>query len=75
MRIIAVARVNKVRPSEVMAIDDDYVAFCFDEACAFIADKYNEFTKKKKTIYWVEQYEPTVQKPINNAELFEALGG
>lgn len=75
MRIIAVARVNKVRPSEVMAIDDDYVAFCFDEACAFITDKYNEFTKEKKTIYWEEQYEPAEQKPTNNAELFEALGG
>jgi hypothetical protein len=24
------------RPSEIMNIDDDYTAYCFDEACAFI---------------------------------------
>lgn len=29
----------RVRPSEMMGIEDDYVAFCFNEACAFIAMK------------------------------------
>nr|DAH90610.1 MAG TPA: hypothetical protein [Bacteriophage sp.] len=27
------------RPSELLSIDDDYTAYCFDEACAFIAGR------------------------------------
>ena len=27
------------RPSELMDIEDAYLAFCFDEACAFIISK------------------------------------
>lgn len=27
------------RPSEIMDIEDAYLAFCFDEACAFIIKK------------------------------------
>lgn len=29
----------KVRPSELMGIEDPYTAFCLDEACALIAVK------------------------------------
>lgn len=36
---MGVAQRYNVRPSEIMAIDDSYTAYCFDEACAFIAAK------------------------------------
>lgn len=36
-----------VRPSELMDIDDAYLAFCFDEACAFIV---NEMQDGKKPV-------------------------
>ncbi len=35
------------RPSDLMSIEDDYLAFCFDEACAFII---TEMEKGKKPI-------------------------
>lgn len=28
-----------ILPSQVMGIEDEYTAFCFDEACAFIVSK------------------------------------
>lgn len=30
------------RPSEFIGIDDDYVAYCFDEAAAFIVSKIRD---------------------------------
>lgn len=32
----------QVLPSQVMRIDDDYTAYCFDEACAFIMSEINQ---------------------------------
>lgn len=51
-----VKRYNKL-PSELMSIEDDYTAYCFNEACAFILGEleageeihfkkqYNSFTQ------------------------------
>ncbi len=33
------SKLYQVRPSEIMGINDEYVRFCFDEACAFISVK------------------------------------
>lgn len=33
---------SPVRPSELLGIDDEYTAFCFDEACAFIISKIQD---------------------------------
>ena len=30
------------RPSEIMGISDEYTAFCFDEACAFIIQQIKD---------------------------------
>lgn len=32
-QIIEMSRHYRKRPSELMAIDDDYAAYCFDEVC------------------------------------------
>lgn len=34
-----------IRPSELMGLNDEYTAFCFDEACAFIIDKIKDGNK------------------------------
>lgn len=39
MRVIAVAEYNKRRPSEILSIDNDWYAFCIDEALAYIGMK------------------------------------
>lgn len=39
-RILGIAQRYKVRPSTLMGDDlDEYTAYCFDEACAFIMNK------------------------------------
>ena len=35
--VIAMAKQYGCRPSTVLGLDDDYTAFCFDEACNCIA--------------------------------------
>ncbi|WP_170063719.1 hypothetical protein [Clostridium liquoris] len=32
----------RVRPSEIIGLVNDYEAFCFDEACAYIMSKMQE---------------------------------
>lgn len=32
------AKQYRIRPSELLNIEDEYTAFCFDEACAFISN-------------------------------------
>ena len=42
LRIIGVAKSYNVRPSQMMGISDTYTAYCFDEACAVIAQKIKD---------------------------------
>ena len=37
-RVIRLAKDFNKRPSEIMCIDDEYTAFCFDEACSSIEE-------------------------------------
>ena len=39
MNVLSMAQRYRRRPSELLSIDDDYTAYCFDEACAFIAGR------------------------------------
>lgn len=34
-----------IRPSELIGIDDTYLAFCFDEACAYIIKELQDGKK------------------------------
>ena len=45
MRIINQALKFNRLPSEILRIDDEYTAFCFDEACLYII---NQLENKKK---------------------------
>lgn len=42
----------RVRPSELLGIENDYVAYCFDEACAYIMNRID----KKEEIYFEKHY-------------------
>lgn len=37
--MIAISRQFKKRPSEVIEVEDEYTAYCFDEACSYILGK------------------------------------
>ena len=39
LQVMSMARMYKCRPSEILSISEDYAAYCFDEACAFIQCK------------------------------------
>lgn len=54
MPLLAMVKRYKKLPSEIMFIEDDYTAYCFNEACAFIlgeleAGKEIHFSTKYKS--------------------------
>lgn len=42
LRILQISKVYSKLPSEVMRIDDEYTAFCFDEACEEIMYRFSK---------------------------------
>jgi hypothetical protein len=49
---------SSILPSQVMGIEDEYTAFCFNEACAFIVAKLKDglkpiirFDENNKKVY------------------------
>lgn len=36
LRILSLAKRNRQNPSDILGIEDEYAAFCFDEACSLI---------------------------------------
>jgi len=64
----------KKSPSEVLGLDDPYLAFCFDEAIAHIESfmYYDDKGKLKwrKTPHWIDDESI---KPKNNSELFKMM--
>ncbi len=50
-----------VRPSDIMGIEDTYLAFCFDECCAYIIKRMQD---KEEPIIPVNENKTTrVSKP------------
>lgn len=43
------AKEYQTRPSQILAIDEEYTAYCFDEVCLFIEA---EATDKKGKVNW-----------------------
>lgn len=60
LQTIQLSQLYKVRPSELMGIEDDpYVAYCFDEACAFIklkVDNGEQIRVKKRYTSFKDMY-------------------
>ncbi|MCE9677209.1 MULTISPECIES: hypothetical protein [Paraclostridium] len=42
LRVINQSKKFNRLPSEIIGLDDDYVAFCFDEACMYILNEYEQ---------------------------------
>jgi hypothetical protein len=58
----------KIRPSEILDINDSYIAFCFDEACMYIVDQLKENNKPR-----FSDDEQSYNKPSNNSELVDFM--
>lgn len=54
----------KIRPSNVLDIQDNYLAFCFDEACGYIVNQI----KEDKTPRFLDE-----EKPSNNSNLINFM--
>lgn len=54
LNVLGLANVYKVRPSTLLDIMDQYTAYCFDEACAYITGQLEkgeepQFKRKYKS--------------------------
>jgi len=73
LRIIAVAKSRNESVSNVLGVQEEYTAYCLDEACNFIYNQYSEMEEKdRRKIKWKDNNSIST-KPKNNASLFEAL--
>lgn len=73
MRIINQALKFNRLPSEILRIDDEYTAFCFDEACLYII---NQIENKKKPHFKDEKVDSDKDKYyLNDFLRKEALKG
>lgn len=59
-------------PSEILRIDDEYTAFCFDEACLYII---NQIENKKKPHFADEENDDKNKYYLNDFLRKEALKG
>lgn len=50
MRVINLANRYRKLPSEILNIEDEYISFCFDEACLYITSQIEKDKKPK----WVD---------------------
>lgn len=69
LRVISQANRFKKLPSEIAFITDEYVAFCFNEACDYII---SQLEQEKKPI-WREDVKTKEEKRKNNLLLAERL--
>ena len=57
------SKTYRVRPSEIIRItDDEYTAYCFDEACAYFLSELSE--KKEPHFAEDEKSNPTLNKLV-----------
>lgn len=60
------------KPSDVLFIEDKYIAFCFNEACMYIINKLEEVDKDNKKVNkpkWLE--DKKVINKNNNDDVIE----
>lgn len=67
--MIVMAKSYKIRPSQILNIKNDYDAFCFDEACEFIAIELSKEDHKEPK--WIEKNEDINNKAKDNKATIE----
>ena len=65
-RILNLSEAKRRDPSEIMQIEDEYTAFCFNEACNYIVSQIKDGNEP--------QYEKKKKKVRSMAEYFKGLG-
>lgn len=77
MTLINLAAQTGARPSELLAIDDTYTAYCLDEVCLFMTQQARD--KKKEPDFdrpaRLERQRREKDKRTTNADAIEALAG
>lgn len=62
MSILQMSKLYCLRPSEVIGLYDEYEAFCFDEACAYIVGKIKDGLKPNFNVQQKEEKENKITK-------------
>lgn len=52
IRLLNLARIQKCNVSDILGVNDTYVAFCVDEACSYI---YNRLQKGDTVKAWEQE--------------------
>lgn len=47
MSLLTTSKQYSTRPSKLLCIEDEYIAYCLDEACAYIISQLEEGIKPK----------------------------
>lgn len=71
LNVIAMSKIYKKRPSEILNIKDEYTSYCFDEACAIILNKMNN---KEKPIFPVKGNNIESIHYNSASQLYESMG-
>lgn len=77
MRIINQSQTYRLRPSEILNIDCDYLAFCLDEACMYIIGELKNTDEKGNLINnpkWTEDVKE-IENTNDNSSLISMLNG
>ena len=69
LTLVTMAHLYRQRPSELLDIGDPYVAYCLDEACAYILGQIRA-GKQAKFPDGADKDKP---RPTNNNELIDKL--
>lgn len=73
LNVIAMSKLYKERPSDIIGIKDDYTRYCFDEAAAYIISRIKDGEKPN---FSVKDNKGTIEKPhySNMSDLYKSMG-
>lgn len=63
------AKMYKLRPSQILSIKSDYEAFCFDEACDYILSELSK--EKPRTPKWEDEKQEEKKSADDNKSTIE----
>lgn len=71
--MIAMSKLYDVRPSKLLSIDEDYAAFCFDEAVAYIISRIKD---GETPDFSVRDNKGTIEKPRYSkmSDMYKSMG-
>ncbi|MBS4536806.1 hypothetical protein GOQ29_14390 [Clostridium sp. D2Q-14] len=70
-QIIEMSKHYKCKPSEILNIDDDYLAYCFDEVAFYL---WSEAIDKEGKVKWNRiKWKENVKKDRNNKDIIKFM--